>query len=102
MFFERFDFFGEEWCFCLCLDKKCRYRPAYCQGDIIDQHFVGKDVGDTAAVEGELDGKPYNIWCFKEPDYVCKMFGTAGGLNPGNDREHTRVWMEDGVSKSKL
>ena len=28
------------------------------------------------------------------------MFGTAGGLNLGSDREHSRVWTEDGVSKS--
>ena len=86
--------------FACSLIKKHRYWPAYCQGEAIDQYFVGKNVGDTAAVEGELDGVPYNIWCFKEPDYVCKMFGTAGGLNPGSDREHSRVWTEDGVSKS--
>ncbi len=86
--------------FACSLIKKRRYWPAYCQGETIDQYFVGKNIGDTAAVEGELDGVPYNIWCFKEPDYVCKMFGTAGGLNPGSGREHSRVWTEDGVSKS--
>ncbi|KAL7487238.1 hypothetical protein ACHAW6_012858 [Cyclotella cf. meneghiniana] len=86
--------------FACSLIKKRRYWPAYCQGEAIDQYFVGKNVGDTAAVEGELDGVPYNIWCFKEPDYVCKMFGTAGGLNPGSGREHSRVWTEDGVSMS--
>ncbi len=28
------------------------------------------------------------------------MFGTAGGLNLSNDIEHSRVWSENGISKS--
>ncbi len=86
--------------FACSLIKKHRYWPVFCQDEAINQYFVGKNVGNTDAVEGELDVIPYNIWCFKEPDYICKMFGTAAGLNPGSDRDHSRVWTEDGVSKS--
>ena len=44
--------------FACSLIKKHRYWPAYCQGEAIDRYFVGKNVGNTAAVEGELNGVP--------------------------------------------
>ncbi len=81
------------------LIKKCRYWLTYCQGDAIYTYFKDKEVGSTGSVEGALSGEKYNIWCMKEPDYVCKMFGMAGGLHVMDNREHTRVWTEGGAQK---
>lgn len=50
-------------------------------------------------VEGELSGDQYNIWFMKEPDYLCKMFGTAGRLHVMNVHEHTRICTEGGIQK---
>jgi hypothetical protein len=38
------------------LIKKCRFWPTLVQGDVINQHFVTKNIGDTDAVQGELNG----------------------------------------------
>ena len=77
------------------LMKKRRYWPRFCYGDAINTCFANKGVGATAAVKGEFNGEPYNIWCMKEPDYVCKMFGTAGELHDDDEWEHTRVWTKN-------
>ena len=36
----------------------------------------------------------------KEPDYVCTIFGTAGGLITVDEQEHRRVWTKDGQDQS--
>lgn len=82
------------------LIKKRRYWPLHCRGDAIDTHFNGLDVGSVDAVKGKLDDEDYNIFCMKEPDYVCKIFGTAGGLITVDEREHRRVWTKDGQDQS--
>ncbi len=38
--------------FACSLIKECRYWPAYWQGEAIDHYFVGKNIDDTASVEG--------------------------------------------------
>ena len=35
-----------------------------------------------------------------EPDNVCTIFGTAGGLITVDEREHGRVWTKDEQDKS--
>ncbi len=51
-------------------------------------------------MEGKLEGKDYNIFCMKEPDYVCKIFGTGGGLITVDEQEHRRVLTKDGQDQS--
>ena len=43
-------------------------------------YFESKEVGDVDAVAGEMDGVPYNIWGFKEPNYMMKLMVTGGAL----------------------
>ena len=50
--------------------KKHGYWLVHCTGDAIDTHFDGLDVELVDAVKGKLDGKDYNIFCMKEPNYV--------------------------------
>lgn len=57
------------------------------------------EVGSSESVEGQLYGEQYNMWCMKEPDYICKMFGTVGRLHAIDDHEHIRVWTEGCVQK---
>lgn len=82
------------------LVKKRRYWPRHIAGDAIDRHMATKNVGDTAAVEGTLDGVQYNVWCMKEPEYTMKIMGTASGLLFADDREHRRTWTEGGETKT--
>lgn len=78
------------------LIKKRRYWPRFIAGDSIDAHMSTKNVGETAAVEGSLDGVHYNVWCMKEPDYTMKIMGTASGLFSTDDNVHRRTWNEGG------
>jgi hypothetical protein len=66
------------------------------------QYFDGKEIGIIDAVDGTLDGTPYNTWCMKEPDYVMRMITTGGALlADDNCNETTWNWMENGAAKSK-
>jgi hypothetical protein len=37
-----------------------------------------KDIGDADALNGTLDGVPYNIRCMKDVDYTMKLISTYG------------------------
>ncbi|KAL7490043.1 hypothetical protein ACHAW6_015780 [Cyclotella cf. meneghiniana] len=80
--------------------KKGRYWPVHCRMYAIDRHFDEMEVGLMDALKGQLHEKDYNIFCMKEPDYVCKIFGTAGASTLVDEREHWRVWTQDGQEKS--
>ena len=47
------------------LIKKRRYWPRHMPGDSIDAHFKEKEVGDTDALNGTMDGVDYNIFGMK-------------------------------------
>ena len=54
--------------FASALIKKRRYWPKYINGDEIKLEFEDKEVGDSDALPGELDGVPCHIFAMKEPD----------------------------------
>ena len=62
------------------LIKKRRYWPKHVPGDMIDDYFKDKDVGEVDSLKGILDNIHYDIFCMKEPDYVMKIMSTYGGL----------------------
>ena len=72
------------------LIKKRRFWPALVPGNVIDQHFDGKEVGSVNSVGGSLDGVKYNIWAMKDAGYVAKIMGTASGLIYREERQHYR------------
>jgi hypothetical protein len=39
-----------------------------------------KDFGNVNALNGTLDGVPYNIMCMKDVDYTMKLMSTLYGL----------------------
>ena len=63
------------------LIKKRRYWPKHVPGDAIVEHFNNKQVGETDAIRGELDGVPFYLYGMKEPDYVMQIMSTYGTLH---------------------
>jgi hypothetical protein len=41
-----------------------------------------KEIGDVDALNGTLDGVPYNIMCMKDVDYTMKLMSTYGSALP--------------------
>ena len=78
------------------------FWPVHCRGDAIDRHFDEIEVGSMDTVKGTLDEEECIIFCMKDPDYVCKIFGTAGALTGVDKREQWRVWTQDGQEKSTV
>ena len=75
------------------LIKKRKYWPKFVPGDDIDVHMATKDVGECDCLHGTLEGKPYNIFCMKEPDYVMKIMSTYGALTvKENKKESKRIY----------
>jgi hypothetical protein len=48
--------------------KKQRYWPKYVPEDSIDDRMKDKEIGDVDALNGTIDGVPYNIMCMKDVD----------------------------------
>ena len=62
------------------LIKKRKYWPKLIKGAKIDMAMISNEIGTTASINGTLDNIKYNIFCLKQPAYVCKRMSTYGGL----------------------
>jgi hypothetical protein len=62
--------------------KKQRYWPKHVPGEQIDDRMKDKEIGDVDALNGTLDGVPYNIMCMKDVDYTMKLMSTYGSTLP--------------------
>jgi hypothetical protein len=72
-------------------------------GEAIQVHYEDKEVGETEAIQGTMDGHPYTIWGMKEPDYVMSMMAMGGLLNEDKNCRLTRqTWAEKGEKKTKV
>ena len=87
--------------FACALIKKRRYWPSMVPGDAFDEHFIQKEVGDTDAITGALDGIRYHLWGMKEPDHIMKMMATGGGLYTEGCKEATRTKVDGGTQMRK-
>ena len=62
------------------LIKKRKYWLKGVLGDTIDEYFADKDITHVdmleAITEEGPEGKAFNIFCFKEPEYVMKIMAT--------------------------
>ena len=69
-------------------------------GDLTDEYFKDKEVGETDSLHGTFDGAKYNFFCTKESDYVMKIMSTYGGiLVKEEQRESKRIFTKDGEEK---
>jgi hypothetical protein len=75
------------------LIKKPPYWPKGVPGRAIDEHFADKDIGDVDMLEAKTEeGKPFRIYCFKEPDYVMKIMATWMTLDELEDAPTRREY----------
>jgi hypothetical protein len=59
--------------------KKHRYWPKYVPGESINDQMKEKEIADVNALNGTLEGVPYNIiMCLKYVDYTMKLMSTYG------------------------
>ena len=86
--------------FAAALIKKHRYWPKFVPGDAIISHFVGMEIGESDALQGELDGIKFHLVAMKEPDYVMMFMTTYGTLGEVGD---VKKWhyLENGVNHVK-
>ena len=80
--------------------KKKQYWPKFVPGDAIISHFEGKEIGESDALQGELDGIKFHLVGMKEPDYVMMFMTTYGTLEEVSDQKK-RHYLENGVKHVK-
>ena len=77
------------------LIKKRRYWPKHVPGDAIIEHFNNKEVGETDAILGELDGVQFYLYGMKKPDYIMQIMSTYRTLHEkGPEKKDTSPSME--------
>jgi hypothetical protein len=82
--------------------KKRRFWPKDIQGDAIDRHFKGKEIGFVDALPGLLEGQHcFKIFCMKEEDYIMKLMLTYGALRSVDEGETQRSVTENGQQVNK-
>ena len=70
------------------IKKQC-YWTKHIPGEAIVLHFATKDVGHIDALQGQLDGVPFHMFCIKEEDYVSMFMSTYGTQEQmGNEKYH--------------
>ena len=89
------------------LTKKRKYWPKGVQEDAIDEYFSDKDVTHVdmleAITEEGPEGKAFNIFCFKEPEYVMKIMSTCMTLEELDGADTRQEYKEqDGQSLARL
>ena len=62
--------------------KKRRYWPTLVKGDVIEKYMnENKEIGECDAIEGQLNGIKYNIFCMRDSKFIMKLMGTYGTLS---------------------
>ena len=89
------------------LIKKRKYWPKGVPGDAIDEYFADKDVNPVdmleAITEEVTEGKAFNIFCFKDPEYVMKIMATWMTLEELDGADTRREYKgRDGESLARL
>ena len=87
--------------FAAAVAKKRRYWPKYVPGDAIEKRMEDAAVGDTDAVNGNLHGKDYHVFCMKEPDYIMKLMSSYSSLLPKEHYPSNRRVFQDPKDPSK-
>ena len=75
------------------ITKKRRYWTYMVPGKDMEDHFGGVEMGETDAIQGNVDDIIYNVWCKKEPIYMVRMMATGGRLFADDTcKESVRIW----------
>ena len=81
--------------------KKHRYWPKYIHGDDVKAHFNDKEVGDSDAWPGNLEGVDFHLFAMKELDYVMSLMLTYGKLSTMSQRETSCEYKQGNVIHKK-
>lgn len=81
--------------------KKRRFWPKHINGDEIDKHFEGKEVGSVDALPGSMFHRRFHVFCMKEEDYVMKIMSTYGALKQIEEGKTQRSVTENGQRVNK-
>jgi hypothetical protein len=60
--------------------KKRKYGPKYVPGMAMDARMLSKEIGQTDAIQGVLEGTPYNLFVMKDAEFNMKLMSTYGSL----------------------
>lgn len=63
------------------LIKKQWYRIKYIDGEVIKEHFLDKEVGDTDALLGSFENHQFHVLAMMEPDYAMMMMMSTYGTS---------------------
>ena len=61
--------------------KKRRYWPKHIKGDEIKTELENIEAGTTKRLPRELAGIEFDLFCFKELDYIMILMSTYGSLS---------------------
>ena len=78
------------------IKKRGRYWPKGVPGDMIDDYFKDKEIGECETLQVEFEGKTLFIHCQKEEKYITKFMSTFGTLDDGHETKRTT---SDGTAK---
>ena len=79
--------------------KKRRYWPKYILGDMINAHFVNKEVGYFDMMKLTLDGEDLCVHAMKEDGYVLSFMSSFGTGEQMGGQQQRIVKEEDGTEK---
>ena len=80
--------------------KKPCYWPKHIPGEAIVLHFATKDVGHIDALQGQLDGVPFHVFCMKEEDYVSMLMSTYGTQEQMGNEKYRKL-MDGSIRRFK-
>ena len=83
---------------------KCWYWPKSVPGDLDDQNFAYKEVGDVEMFGDATEhGRLFRIFCFKYPDYAMKIMALCLTIDDMEGVNTKHNWNgRDGESQVKI
>ena len=88
--------------FAYSLIKKRRYLPTYEPVEQIKAYFQDKTVGDCHRLPGEKDRIKFDLFVYREPDYIMMLMRTYGACIECQDQQESeRSWMQENHTVKK-
>lgn len=68
-----------------------QYWPKFMNGEVVDEHFVDKDVGYVDAIGGTKDSQAFHIFGLKLPSFTMKMVSTYGIIDRVGPQQNIEI-----------
>jgi len=86
--------------YALIMIKKKKSWPRGIDGEAIKSHMEPKAVGAADTLKGLHNGRSFNIFCQREPDYITMLMGTFGSQLEGGEEAKVSRWVQSENSTS--